>query len=149
MFESDEKYHEYRRMETIVGFCLIAVLIGIIKISQSEGSNKEYKSYPGGGNELVMYSLTTCGYCTQKRQELERGRVRFTEHFIDKDRVKDDEMMAKLRASGDTRNYITVPVFDVYGYMITDNPSYDKLIKYIDKYTPKVDENTGLSEFRG
>lgn len=149
MFESDEKYHGYRRMETIVGFCLIIILIGIIKTSQSGGSDKEYKSYPGGGNELVMYSLTTCGYCTQKREELQRERVRFTEYFIDKDRVKDEEMMAKLRASGDTRNYITVPVFDVYGYMITNNPSVEVLKEHIDKYMPKVNESTGLTEYNG
>lgn len=66
MFESDEKYHAYKRRETIVGFCLIVFLIIIIKIFNPNGlgNHKKYKSYPGGGNEIVMYSLTTCGYCT-------------------------------------------------------------------------------------
>lgn len=58
-------------------------------------------------------------------------------------------MMKKLRAAGDNRNYITVPVFDVYGYMMVGNPSLQVIQSYIDKYTPKVDESTELSEYSG
>ena len=112
-------------------------------------THQKYKSYPGGGNEIVMYSLTTCGYCTQKREQLKRERVSFTEHFIDKDSAKEDEMMKKLRAAGDNRNYITVPVFDVYGYMMVGNPSLEVIKSYIDKHTPKVDESSGMTEYRG
>lgn len=147
MFDSDETYHEFRRITTIVGFSLITVILVFIKLSNPNAFNKEYKSYPGGGNEIVMYSLSTCGYCTQKREQLKSNHIRFKEYFIDKDRGKENEMLSKLKASGDTRNYYTVPVLDIYGYMIPGNPSYKTIESYIDKYTPKVNENTGLTEF--
>jgi glutaredoxin len=129
-----------------ISFLLLTL---IILIGCELPTHKNYKSYPGGSSEIVMYSLTTCGYCTRKREELKLNHIRFTEHFIDKDSAKNDEMRAKLSASGDTRSYITVPVFDVYGYMMTGNPSFKTIQRYIDKYKPIEDQSTGLSEYRG
>ncbi|MEZ5481106.1 MAG: glutaredoxin domain-containing protein [Porticoccaceae bacterium] len=51
-------------------------------------------------NELIMYSLTTCGYCKQKRRQLEAANIPFTEHFIDVDRQRQKELNEKLARSG-------------------------------------------------
>jgi len=149
MFGSHENFNKYDRIEFMAGLCLIVFCIILIKVFNPSGLSHNYKSYPGGSNEIVMYSLTTCGYCTQKREELKRERVHFTEYFIDKDRAKNDEMRKKLSAVGDNRNYITVPVFDVYGYMMVGNPSMQVIQSYIDKYKPVTDQSSGLSEYKG
>ncbi len=111
---------------------------------------ERYKPYiSGGSNEIVMYSLTTCGYCTKKRNVFNDNHIKYTEYFVDRDRNKENEMIEKLKAAGIKSNHYTVPVFDVYGYMMPGNPSFKTIQRYIDKYKPVEDENTGLSEYRG
>ena len=40
------------------------------------------------GNEVVMYSLTTCPYCREKRQWMTRVGIPFREYFIDSDEAR-------------------------------------------------------------
>ncbi|MFT5395022.1 MAG: glutaredoxin [Gammaproteobacteria bacterium] len=111
---------------------------------------EKYKPYiSGGSSEIVMYSLTTCGYCTKKRKVFDDNHIKYTEYFVDRDRNKENEMIEKLKASGIKSNHYTVPVFDVYGYMMPGNPSFKTINRYIDKHKPVVDKNTGLSEYKG
>ena len=128
---------------------VIVIIFAFIALILGKNNHKSYKSYPGGSNEIVMYSLTTCGYCTQKREELKRNRISFKEFYIDRDSEKDNEVRAKLKAAGYNISYITVPVLDVYGYMMPGNPSFKTILNYIDKHKPVVDENSGLTEYRG
>ena len=85
-----------------------------------------YETVPGpigeGSSNLIMYSLTTCGYCTQKRKELHRERIRFTEYFIDSDRNREKEMTQKLASAGFPPGGYGTPIFEVYGVMMPNNP---------------------------
>ena len=92
------------------------------------------KGFTGERHEqLIMYSLTTCGYCNQKRKELKEVGIGFVEYFIDKDSGKQAELNHKLSKSGyPPRDYGT-PIFDAYGYMVPDNPEIPELIAMRDK----------------
>ena len=83
----------------------------------------------GGSDGLIMYSLTTCGYCTQKRKELHREKIRFTEYFIDKDGRRREEMTRKLDSAGFTPGGYGTPIFDVYGMMMPNNPPLSDIKK--------------------
>ena len=79
-------------------------------------------SYGEPHNELIMYSLTTCGYCKQKVKELNNENIVFTEYFIDKDRNKMDELNNKLSKAGFKPKSYGTPIFDVHGTMLPNNP---------------------------
>ena len=80
---------------------------------------------------VVMYSLTTCGYCTQKRAQLNAKGIPFVEYFIDKDPQKQRELFEKLMASGYRGGGVGTPTFEVNGTMLPNNPSLDTIIKHL------------------
>ena len=82
-------------------------------------------------NELIMYSLTTCGYCKQKVKELKKENIAFKEYFIDKDKKRMDELNEKLTKAGFKPKSYGTPLFDVHGVMLPNNPSMDKIKKYL------------------
>ncbi|NKB37647.1 MAG: hypothetical protein GKR93_10825 [Gammaproteobacteria bacterium] len=99
--------------------------------------------------QVIMYSLTTCGYCNKKRRELEKKHIRFTEYFVDKDRSREIELWDKLEKSGYKSNYYGTPTFDVYGIMLPNNPSMNTLDYYIKKHESTTDDAGELAEYRG
>lgn len=80
---------------------------------------------------VVMYSLTTCGYCDLKRRDLTAARIPFVEHFIDKDPSRQDELTRKLQKAGIPPQQVGTPSFDVFGYMLINNPSLDKIREHM------------------
>jgi glutaredoxin len=84
-------------------------------------------------NEVIMYSLTTCGYCKQKKRELEAAGIAFTEYFIDTEMARREELNHKLERSGlPPRSYGT-PILDVHGTMLPNNPSLETIREYMRK----------------
>ncbi len=79
-------------------------------------------SYGEPHDELIMYSLTTCGYCKQKVKELKRENIVFKEYYIDKDKKKMEELNSKLTKAGFKPKSYGTPIFDVHGVMLPNNP---------------------------
>jgi len=78
-------------------------------------------------DQLIMYSLTTCGYCKQKSRELRKENIPFTEYFIDKDTYRKNELSEKLKKAGFKPKSYGTPIFDAYGIMLPNNPDISKL----------------------
>lgn len=73
-------------------------------------------------NEVIMYSLTTCGHCKLMASELQNANIAFTEKFIDADVGAKSELTEKLARAGlEPRSYGT-PIMDVRGTIMPDNP---------------------------
>lgn len=79
-------------------------------------------------DELIMYSLTTCGYCKQKAKELESEGIPYVEYYIDQDHNRRDELNEKLAKSGYPPKGYGTPIFDAYGHMLPNNPSLSKIL---------------------
>jgi glutaredoxin len=82
-------------------------------------------------DELIMYSLTTCGYCEQKRRELNAAGIKFRERFIDKDKLAGKELREQMRAQGIAGGRIGTPTFDVGGRIMPNNPPLSAIIKHL------------------
>ena len=82
-------------------------------------------------NEVIMYSLTTCGYCKQKARELRADAIEFTEYFIDRDSSKRQELSTKMANAGYTGGNYPVPILDVHGVMLPGNPTLDTIRRYL------------------
>ena len=80
---------------------------------------------------VIMYSLTTCGFCNQKREQLRAEGIPFTEYFVDTDQNAYQELIEKLAATGMRGGGIGTPTFDVNGKMLMNNPSLDTIRKYL------------------
>lgn len=72
---------------------------------------------------LIMYSLTTCGFCKQKVEQLKRENIAFKEYFIDTDEYRFQEVTDKLAAAGYAPQGYGTPIFDANGTMLPNNPS--------------------------
>lgn len=79
-------------------------------------------------DQLIMYSLTTCGLCVQKKKELMAKKIPFVEYYIDKDPDKKRELWQKLEESGFTSRRIGTPTFDAYGHILPNNPSIETIL---------------------
>ncbi|KAB7622662.1 glutaredoxin family protein [Alkalilimnicola sp. S0819] len=82
-------------------------------------------------DQVIMYSLTTCGYCKAKRRELTNAGIAFQEVFIDLDRSRQDELNAKLEAAGYPPRRYGTPILDVKGFMLPNNPDLGEIRRYL------------------
>jgi glutaredoxin len=73
-------------------------------------------------NEVIMYSLTTCGHCKLMAGELQNANIAFTEKFIDTDANAMAELKQKLADAGLAPRSYGTPIMDVHGTMMPDNP---------------------------
>ena len=83
------------------------------------------------GNQVVMYSLTTCGYCTEKRGRLQDAGIPFTEHFVDSDAARMDEFNALLTANSIAGGGVGTPTFTVNGTLLVNNPDMATIKKHL------------------
>jgi glutaredoxin len=77
--------------------------------SSGPGQRQSTKSY--GDIDVILYSTAWCGYCTKARAYLAGLGVSVTEHDVDRDPARGEEMRAKSGSRG-------VPVVDVEGIII-------------------------------
>jgi glutaredoxin len=73
-------------------------------------------------NEVIMYSLTTCGHCKLMAGELQNANIAFTEKFIDNDANAMAELKQKLADAGLAPRSYGTPIMDVHGTIMPDNP---------------------------
>ncbi len=104
-------------MKPLAIIALIAIAVYLTTGSSNSGSTGLKH------NEVIMYSLTTCGYCKAKVKELDEAGMQYVEYFIDKDPSKKAELSEKLRLAGFEAGGFGVPIFDVHGTMLINNPA--------------------------
>jgi len=108
------------------------LLVLIIAFGAYHWYTHKQPGFTGEAHErVIMYSLTTCGYCDQKRQDLAAARIPFTEYFIDKDMRRQDELSQKLQKAGISVQQVGTPTFDVHGYMLINNPPMKKIREHM------------------
>jgi hypothetical protein len=81
--------------------------------------------------ELIMFSLTTCGFCQQKRAELKAAGIPFTEFFLDKDNESARLLHLRMREQGINTAYYGTPTFDVGGRILPNNPTLPEIRKHL------------------
>ena len=93
----------------------------------SAGRTENIAAKLAPGNEVVMYSLTTCGYCTQKRGQLTAAGIPFTEIFLDRDEAQHRKFGELLAAHNVPPGGVGTPSFMVNGELMLNNPGMDEL----------------------
>jgi glutaredoxin len=79
------------------------------------------------GNEVVMYSLTTCPYCKALRARLTGAGIAFKEHFIDTDPPRMREFNELLAAHNHLAGSVGVPTLVVNGRLLVNNPGMEEI----------------------
>jgi hypothetical protein len=112
-----------------VKYYILALLMAFGIYQWYSSTSEAPRGFTGESHDtLIMYSLTTCGYCKQKGRALEIAGIPYVEYFIDKDEKKNDELKKKLFSSGYSPKGYDFPVFDAYGYMLLNNPSVSEIL---------------------
>lgn len=109
---------------------LVAIGIGVALSSVMRPTHDMAAPQAYAGASVVMYSLTTCGYCNMKRAELKQQGIPFVEYFVDQDPARHKEMFEKLQAAG-YRGGVGTPTFEVNGKMLPNNPSLGTIRKHL------------------
>lgn len=115
---------------------LICVLFGAYKfydsrhVTLADGTHVAGQELPVPpmDKNVVMYSLTTCGYCVEKAKELARHQIAHVEYFMDEDPQSEKEFSAAIRNAGMPIKPYGTPVFVIYDEVLPNNPSIE-LIK--------------------
>ena len=117
---------------------IVAVLAGTFQYWNSNGGQWT-KPHNSEHDEIIMYSLSTCGNCVVTGRALRKEGVGFTELYIDKDQDAEDELHRKMRNAGIDVSFYYTPVLDVKGAILANNPKLNLILDEIDKYDEFVD----------
>lgn len=82
-------------------------------------------------DDVIMYSLSTCGNCVLTSRALEKAGVEFTEIYIDEDRLAEDELHRKMQDAGLDTSFYYTPVLDVRGELLSNNPKIEVILNKI------------------
>lgn len=103
-----------------------------IKNSHAAGNSlATIEDYDPKSNTIIMYSLTTCGYCDAKRRELDGMGIRYTELFIDGPGNAQEQLSARLEQAGMPRQSYGTPILEVNGVMLPNNPPMEEIIQHL------------------
>lgn len=83
------------------------------------------------GNEVVMYSLTTCGYCARTRAMLDESGIPYTEYFLDTDKAREQEFFERLVASGVPQGGVGTPSLVVNDVLLLNNPPFETIKRHL------------------
>jgi glutaredoxin len=81
--------------------------------------------------DVVMYSLSTCGHCKRMAQQLRDEGIPFTERLIDRDPAANEELNKKLAKAGFPPQSYGTPIMDVKGRMLPNNPGIGRVKQYL------------------
>ncbi len=87
--------------------------------------------YDASRDRIVMYSLSTCGFCAEKRQQFDSMGVRYVEHIIDEDPVAEARLNARLRDAGLDNGAIGTPIIEVNGTLLPNNPGFGEIGRHL------------------
>jgi len=111
------------------------ILIIVLAVGMFQGyrhfNKQELSGFVEAHDEVIMYSLTTCGYCKTKAKSLEEAGIKFTEYYIDEDAARFDELDEKLQRAGLSARDYGAPILDVRGTILPNNPSMGTIRKYM------------------
>ncbi len=82
-------------------------------------------------NQLIMYSLTNCSSCAEKKREFKQANISYIEYVIDRQPNAGRELMNKLDQAGFPYQRVGYPSFDVRGTLIPNNPSLMQIRKHL------------------
>ncbi len=109
---------------------VLLLLFGVYKLWSTYQAENPYDQFPAHG-QVIMYSLTTCGYCKQKVRELDAADIEYTEYYIDVDSRRRNELTAKLQQAGFAPRAWGTPILDVHGVMLPNNPSLERIREHL------------------
>lgn len=114
-------------MRKLAVFVVIMLAYGV----WDHGRHPEVGRQAARHNEVIMYSLTTCGYCKAKARELQAAGIAYSEYYIDKDADRRNELNRKLEQAGFPPRGYGTPILDVHGTLLPNNPSLESIRRHL------------------
>ena len=116
-------------MGKILNFLLFVVgaYFALQLSGQSISFDKNIADTLASGNQVVMYSLTTCPYCKEKRAWMTRAGIPFTEVFVDTNQSNMQELNELMAKHGVPPGGIGTPIMLVNGDLLVNNPGKDEI----------------------
>lgn len=98
---------------------------------------QEINSQDKGTKEkkMVVYGSDTCHYCLDTKSFLIKNNIKFIYYDINKNQVKQNEMIAKLKAANISLSNLSLPVIDKNGAVFINNIEFEKFLhKLLEKF---------------
>ena len=87
--------------------------------------------YDAGRDRIVMYSLSTCGFCAEKRRQFDSMSVRYSEYIIDQDAAAEARLNDRLQRAGLGNGAIGTPIIEVNGTLLPNNPGFGEIGRHL------------------
>lgn len=100
--------------------------------SQSqEAPGPQLPHYQPGVNTVIMYTKSGCSACDRTNNALSEAGLFVNERRIDQDSALMQELVEKLQRSGRPMRSVALPVLDVNGDILPNNPSLDEIAEHL------------------
>ena len=114
-----------RKLPVVVLLAIAAYLLWWALGDREQGSLDEHE-------DIVIYTSNSCGKpCKDMIEAIQAAGVHAYVSNLDDDHELEDELRAKLTAIGFDRKVYRLPVVDVYGTLLPDNPPVRRVMKVI------------------
>ncbi|MBC3756884.1 glutaredoxin family protein [Hyunsoonleella sp. SJ7] len=95
---------------------------------------QEHTSAKNGGTEsletpLIVYGSDTCHYCLDTKAHLKKHKIAFVYFDVDQNKVKEREMVEKLRENNIPLHNLSLPVVEKEGQIIMNSGVFGDFLK--------------------
>lgn len=96
--------------------------------SMASGQNFESRNTTSNTPSLIIYGSDTCHYCLETKAYLKDHNIVFVYFDIDKDEIRLQEMLYKMKENGLSTTNVFLPVVDHTGKVFMNNQDFDTFI---------------------
>jgi glutaredoxin len=82
---------------------------------------------------IVVYGSDTCHYCIETKLMLKEKNIKFTYYDIDKNKVKEQEMLVVLQKVNIPIATLSLPVIDFKGDVFLNEGDFEKFLEVLKK----------------
>ncbi len=111
----------------------LLILVLFLSTIQSSGQDKINIKTNSKTKQIIVYGSDTCHYCIDTKTFLQSKNIEFTYYDIDVNKVKEQEMLVKLKKANIPVYTLSLPVIDNKGDVFLNEGDFKEFLKLLHK----------------
>ena len=118
----------------------LIIVVLFLTTLQSNAQESIHQTKDSKKQKMIVYGSDSCHSCLDTKVFLKEKNIKFTYYDIDINKIKEQEMLAKLQKANISIHTLSLPVIDNKGDIFLNKGNFDEFLKVLGEKIKK-DEN--------